>query len=394
MPILSSSNRFHTTGFIYQNDRNNLVFYNLHDRKVIDLTSKWQNYTVPPIKTHNGTLRWYATRQNIYYTQYGNGTIEQIDQVGEINHYFYIQDYFMNNETYISKNTTIPITYARAATTGFGHGHAYYNIYPLTVSSGTFEFIFASSPTHNATVNSGIYVWNIFSGKFLARNIGGLGITDRAGNNALTEYSFHGSLASDGDTLTLAVFNFTTDKFNFSYSKFNSTSTLNNLPFFINKLSGKTYLISFYQQRIAGKDKYGSYHAFYSPHILYSTGSHLSKVITVSVNDTINDVETMANQEVLTPYNLSSALQSTPYFHYNMKAYGVYYDYVNNSLLKANISWLNTENNKLGNPHTNILVADNISSIMYTFNATSPTRTTSGTTFTVYWSPLYYKGKI
>lgn len=170
MPILSSENRFNTTGFIYQNDSNNLVFYDLENKSIIDLTSQWKDYTVPPLKTHNGILKWYATRQNIYYTQYNNGYIDQIIQIGEIHHYFYIQDYFMNNQTYISKNTTIPVTYARAATTTFGSGFAYYNIYPLTVSNGLFEFIFSSSDNYNGTVSSGIYMeyffGEIFSQKY------------------------------------------------------------------------------------------------------------------------------------------------------------------------------------------------------------------------------------
>ncbi len=312
------------------------VFYDLENKTVIDLTLQWKNYMVPELKTKNGILKWYATRQNIYYTQYSNGYIEQIIQIGEIHHYFYIQDYFMNNQTYISKNTTMPVTYAPPSSC---RGFAYYNIYPLTVSSGTFEFIFASSGNHNATVPSGIYVWNIFSGKFLAKNIGGLGITNIKGNNALTEYSFHGTLASDGNTLTIEIFNFTTDKFNAMYSKFNGKSTLNNLPFFINKLNNGTYIISFYQQRIGYKDIYGSYYAYYNSDIIYSTGNHLSKVTIINSNDKINDVETMGNQEVLDQSNLSSALESTKtnISHYRWGE-GVYYDYNSNSLLKANIN--------------------------------------------------------
>lgn len=184
------------------------------------------------------------------------------------------------------------------------------------------------------------------------------------------------------------------------YSKFNGKSTLNNLPFFINELNNGTYIISFYQQRIAFKDIYGDYYAYYNPDITHSTGNHLSKVITVSINDKINDIETMGNQEVLEPSNLSSALQSgilepkiIHIFHY-IKAYGIYYNYNNNSLLKANITWLNAENNKIGKPNINVLIAENKYAIMYTFNAISDKKLDDKTIFTVYWSPLYYNGNI
>ena len=386
-PILAEINGNY--GFIYQDSSNTLAFYNIKTDTYSVLTSSWQNYTIPG--NYGGrSLRYWAARQNLFYTQLLNGNISEISSYGLIGGYFYVQQYNAVNNTYTSRNTTLPYTDVQEST--WLSGSYQYNILPLTISNGTYEISFSESTGSytDDNVSNGIYVWNIYSGKFYASNIGGLGVSETTANNKDTLYTISADMAVGGSLVQFDIFNWTTDTFDYQQQPFPFASTNNNMPFFIENDYNGTFTIELYQNTYGGSSTYGSYYFYYN-----SINKKISPVSTVSSSDTINDVETMANQEVYIFKNLVSGVNAqTPYISGYTYIAGAYFNYYNNSLMQSNLSWLNTENTKTGNPNTNVLIAETNNSLFYTFNAGSSGAMTSTTTFTVYWSPQFSKGII
>ena len=386
-PILAMINGIN--GFVYQTTSNYLGFYELTNHKLVNLTTKWQNYTIPAITGSNGYVdEFFAARQNIFYTQLNNGNLSEITDYGLINGYIYIQVFNAVNFTYYYANTTLPISDAQPFSNGASNNA--YAIYPLTISNGTFVITFSSSTSaQNSSVSSGIYVFNIYSHKMLANNISGLGIFDDSLNTVLYMYSFSAGISTGGGTLTIAQYNWNTNSFDMYYWIFDSGgSTNNNNPFYVENFYNGTYLISFYQNTANGGSSFGNYYAYYNT----ITHSINTKTV-VSSTDTVNNQETMANQEVYMFKDLVSGVNGlTPYLSGYTDAYGLFFNYINNSLMISNLIWLNNENNKTDNPFTNVLIAETNNSIFYTFNAENNTAITDNTIFTVYWSPQISNG--
>ena len=383
-PILAEISGIY--GFVYQTTSNYLGFYEIQNHKMVNLTTKWQNYTIP--NTYGGkTYTYWASRQNIFYTQLSNGNLSEITNYGLINGYIYVQMYNVNTNTYISKNSTLPISDVQVGswTTTY-----LYEISPFTISNGTFLFIFStSSDATDIPVSSGDYIWNINSGKFYAYNIAGVGTSDATANTAMIIYSFSAVSNTDGGTLSLYQYSFSTNSFtDYSWVFDSGGGTNNNDPIFIENAFNGTYLISFYQNTVNGGTTYGSYYTYFNP----STHTFSGETV-VSSTDTVNNVETMANQEIYMFKNLVSGVNGlTPYLSGYTDAYGLFFDYVNNSLLSSNLSWINNENNKNDNPTTNVLIAETNNSIFYTFNAENNSVISKNTIFTVYWSPEISNG--
>ena len=387
-PILGCING--SEGFIYQNESNYLVFYQLSTHSLRVLASKWQNYIIPPVRNSNaGITYFYATRQNIYYTQFPNGTISEITSYGLIKNYIYIQIYNTANNEYANANTTLSINKAMLGKGGKG-GNSWYNIYPFSVSNGTYLIEFSSSSTTNITVSNGIYIWNIYSKKFYAYNIGGLGIGDINNNNAISEYSGF-QMSTTCGKITIGDYNWATNTFKLVYKTFyKGAHTDNNLPFFITQESNGTDLISFYQNILLNGSNNGKYISYYFFYNLRT--NKISGLKQIASSNYVNDVETMGNQEVLTFHHLASGLQSGGYTNKSGDVYGLYFNYYNNSVLTTSIKWLQNEMNKTSNPKTNVLVAENNRSLFYTFNAASSIDMATSTIFTIYWSPLFSRG--
>jgi hypothetical protein len=385
-PILAEINGNY--GFIYQDSSNTLAFYNIKTDTYSVLTSSWQNYTIP--NSYDGrNIGFWAARQNLFYTQLLNGNISEISSFGLINGYFYVQQYNAVNNTYISRNTTLPYTDVQVST--WSSGNYQYNIFPFTISNGTYEFTFTeSSASYNDNVTSGIYIWNIYSGKFFASNIGGLGVSETSANNKDVFYTISTDMANSGGIVQLDVFDWATDTFNYEQKSFDASNTNNNMPFFIEDNFNGTFTIEFYQNTANGGSTFGGYYFYFN-----NNTKQMSNVITVSVSDNINDVETMSNQEVYIFKNLVSGVNGDTYFlgGYTDIA-GAYFNYYNNSLMQSNLTWLNIENNKTGDPATNVLIAETNNSLFYTFDAGTSQEMTSTTTLTVYWSPQFSKGII
>ena len=383
-PILAMINGIN--GFIYQTTSNYLGFYELNNHKMVNLTTKWQNYTIP--NTYDGkTYTYWAARQNIFYTQLSNGNISEITNFGLINGYVYVQMYNVNTNSYISKNSTLPISDVQISSWSSTY---LYEISPLTISNGTFLFIFSTgSSASSISVSSGDYIWNIYSGKFYAYNIAGVGTSDTTGNTAMIIYSFSAVSNTDGGTLSLYQYSFSTNSFtDYTWVFDSGASTNNNDPIYIENAFNGTYLISFYQNTANTGSTYGSYYTYFNP----STHTFSGETV-VSSTDSVNNAETMGNQEIYMFKNLVSGVNGlTPYISGYTDAYGLFFNYVNNSLFSSNLSWINNENNKNDNPTTNVLIAETNNSLFYTFNAENNTEITKNTIFSVYWSPQISNG--
>ena len=111
-PILANHLKFYNKsgliqgrGFIYQNTKNTISAYMISTGKYYILSNKWENLTYDTSKRV-----FWASRQDIFYTELNNGTLNSITDYGVIHGYFYVQAYFPLNNTYKVSNTTLSIS--------------------------------------------------------------------------------------------------------------------------------------------------------------------------------------------------------------------------------------------------------------------------------------------
>ena len=218
-------------------------------------------------------------------------------------------------------------------------------------------------------VNHGLFVWSIFgsqNGHMIAHNIGGIGLASASGQSSMTEYSFHGQIASQRE-ITFDYFNWTTDKFIVMTRSMHDgdASTCNNQPYYITPLPDGNYKITLYQD-LTDSSTYWLWHFYYS-----SDTHTLSTVYVNARNLHVDDMETAANQEVLVSNCgfITGITDSLTYIHGYYNLYAPYLSYQMLSAYRSTNPWFNSLFHKTGNPLINVLVAGYNNSVMYVWNS-------------------------
>ena len=366
-PILANHLKFYNQsslivgrGFIYQNINNTLSAYMISTGKYYIISTKWENLT------YNTDSRiFWASRQDIFYTELNNGTLDSITDYGVINGYFYVQAYFPLNNTYKLSNTTLSVSDIAK----YGENYSFrspceWNIYPLSLN-GTYLIDFSVG----VAVNKGLFVWSIFGsqdGHMIAFNIGGIGLASRSGQSSMTEYSFQGQIASQRE-ITFDYFNWTTDKFVVMARSMHDgdATTCNNQPYYITPLPDGNYKITLYQD-LNDSSTYWLWHFYYN-----SNTHNVSTVYINARNLHVDDMETAANQEVLVSnYGFITGItDSLTYITGYANLYSPYLSYVRLSAYRSTNPWFNSLFHKTGNPLINVLVAGYNNSVMYVWKS-------------------------
>jgi hypothetical protein len=347
-------------GFIYQNTNNTLSAYMISTGKYYILSNKWENLTYDT----SNRIFW-ASRQDIFYTELNNGTLSSITDYGVINGHFYVQVYFPLNNTYKLSNTTLSVPDISKYGENYSSRSPYeWNIYPLSLN-GTYLIDFSVG----VQVNHGLFVWSIFGGRnghMIAFNIGGIGLASASGQSSMTEYSFQGQIASQRE-ITFDYFNWTTDKFVVMARSMHDgdATTCNNQPYYITPLPDGNYKITLYQD-LNDSSTYWLWHFYYN-----SKTHNLSSVYINARNLHVDDMETAANQEVLvSDYGFITGItDSLTYIKGYYNLYSPYISYERLAAYRSTNPWFNSLFHKTGNPLINVLVAGYNNSVMYVWNS-------------------------
>lgn len=384
IPIFSRHNVFNNAGFIYQNTNNKLVFYDIQNNTEIILTNSWHNLTL----YYKGTNGW-ATRSEYFYTQYNNGSMDDVWNWGNVSGYMWLQVYFFNNNTYYYANSTI-LTNNTIGNSG------YYGWYQLALNA-TFYYSYRDTNSNDYYIGYGAYVFSFNKGLILNSgagladadtslnslqsipNIDALVVTDDSGS------SFSGTVTAS--LFALAKFNFNTNTFSY-YMVGTDQTTNNNNPWYFIQESNGTYKISQYENTANGGTSYQYQYAYWN-----STSNTWSGLTQITVGSQVN-VETMTNNQIVSNSGIISGLDAgaitgaTPTY-----GYAPYINYSNKSMLQSSNSWFNEmfakglTNGTSFSPFINVMVAGYNNYEMYIY----PTQAINNSKVTVYWLPAYTK---
>jgi len=343
-------------GFVYQNTHNNLVTYIFNKDHCYVLSRKWQNLTFETEKH----IFW-ASRQNIFYTQLNNGVLNSITDYGIHKGYFYVQAYFPITNNYKISNTILSVQdIGKYGYHNYMRKGSEWNIYPLSLN-GTYLIDFSIG----VKVPYGLFVWSIFGsnhGHMIAYDIGGIGLASISGQSSMTEYSFNAQIASQRE-ITFGYFNCIKDNFVITTRSMHDghAKTCNNQPYYITPLKNGSYKIILYQD-LNDSANYWLWHFYYNP-----ISHNISSLYVNAKNLHVDDMETSANQEVLVSNSgfITGITDSIKYIHgyYNLYAPFISYNYL--TAYMSNNSWFNNIFDKTGNPLVNVLIAGYNNSEMY-----------------------------
>ena len=369
-------------GFVYQNTHNNLVAYMFNKEQCYVLSSKWQNLTF-----ETEAYKFWASRQNIFYTQLNNGTLNSITNYGVYKGYFYVQAYFPMNNTYKISNTTLSVQdIGRYGYHNYYRSPPEWNIYPFSLN-GTYLIDFSVG----VQVPYGIFVWSIFgssNGHMVAYDIGGIGLASESGQSSMTEYSFNAQIASQRE-ITFGYFNWSKDKFVVTTRSMHDghATTCNNQPYYITPLKNGSYKITL-SQDLNDSATYWLWHFYYNP-----VSHNVSSVYVNAKGLHVDDMETSANQEVLVSNSgfITGITDSFSYIHGYYNLYAPFISYNDLTAYKSTNSWFNSIFNKTGNPLINVLTAGYNNSEMYAWvsNATHSDLSKHNGQFIIYSMKTY-----